>query len=179
MYLVLNGPLAAEAINHVLSGVRDEKAVHLCFGNYGGQTIQAGFLRALLPFFNALSCDHLVLEFARRDSVPDFALERALGMYDPHDRVVRNRPIDLDAGIDESHLHYGEVKLQDGRLVTSGPSGYALVVTGRGSTAEQAQRDAYARVRQVRIPNLRYRNDIGTRFIEHDRATLRSFGLLP
>src|SRR5437660_2299507 len=61
-----DGPWAAEAINHVLSGVRGEKAVHLCFGNYGGQTIQKGLYRHLLPFFNALSCDHLVLEFARR-----------------------------------------------------------------------------------------------------------------
>jgi 5-methyltetrahydropteroyltriglutamate--homocysteine methyltransferase len=61
-----DAPLAAEAINHVLSGVRGEKAVHLCFGNYGGMTIQKGFYRSLLPFFNALNCDHLVLEFARR-----------------------------------------------------------------------------------------------------------------
>ena len=61
-----DGPLAAEAINHVLTGVRGEKGVHLCFGNYGGQTIQKGFFRELLPFFNALDCDHLVLEFARR-----------------------------------------------------------------------------------------------------------------
>src|SRR5947199_165342 len=30
-----DGPLAAEAINHVLSGVQGEKSVHLCFGNYG------------------------------------------------------------------------------------------------------------------------------------------------
>jgi 5-methyltetrahydropteroyltriglutamate--homocysteine methyltransferase len=63
-----DGPLAAEAINHVLGGVRGEKAVHLCFGNYGGQTIQRGLFRELLPFFNALDCDHLVLEFARRGS---------------------------------------------------------------------------------------------------------------
>jgi 5-methyltetrahydropteroyltriglutamate--homocysteine methyltransferase len=61
-----DGPAAAEAINHVLGGVRGEKAVHLCFGNYGGQTIQKGCFRNLLPFFNALECDHLVLEFARR-----------------------------------------------------------------------------------------------------------------
>jgi 5-methyltetrahydropteroyltriglutamate--homocysteine methyltransferase len=61
-----DGPAAAGAINHVLGGVRGEKAVHLCFGNYGGQTIQHGCLRDLLPFFNALECDHLVLEFARR-----------------------------------------------------------------------------------------------------------------
>jgi 5-methyltetrahydropteroyltriglutamate--homocysteine methyltransferase len=61
-----DGDMAAKAINHVLSGVRGAKAVHLCFGNYGGQTIQKGFFRDLLPFFNALECDHLVLEFARR-----------------------------------------------------------------------------------------------------------------
>jgi 5-methyltetrahydropteroyltriglutamate--homocysteine methyltransferase len=61
-----DGPLAAEAINHVLGGVRGEKGVHLCFGNYGGSTIQQGFFRDLLPFFNTLECDHLILEFARR-----------------------------------------------------------------------------------------------------------------
>jgi 5-methyltetrahydropteroyltriglutamate--homocysteine methyltransferase len=61
-----DGPWAAQAINHVLGGVRGEKAVHLCFGNYGGQTIQKGFFRSLLPFFSALECNHLVLEFARR-----------------------------------------------------------------------------------------------------------------
>ena len=59
-------PIAAEGINRVLSRARGEKAVHLCFGNYGGQTIQRGFFRDLLPFFNALDCNHLVLEFARR-----------------------------------------------------------------------------------------------------------------
>lgn len=61
-----DAPLAAEAINHVLGGARGEKAVHLCFGNYGGQSVQKGLFRDLLPFFNALNCDHLVLEFARR-----------------------------------------------------------------------------------------------------------------
>lgn len=59
---------AHESINHVLSAARGEKGVHLCFGNYGGQTIQRGFWRNLLPFFNALAVDHLVLEFARRGS---------------------------------------------------------------------------------------------------------------
>ncbi len=61
-----NAPLAAEGINRVLRGVAGEKGVHLCFGNYGGQSIQKGFFRDLLPFFNALECDHLILEFARR-----------------------------------------------------------------------------------------------------------------
>src|SRR5262245_49338095 len=59
---------AAEAINHVLEGVPNETAVHVCFGNYGGQTIQRGFWRDLVPFLNQLRTDHLVLEFARRGS---------------------------------------------------------------------------------------------------------------
>ena len=61
-----DGIIAAEGINRVLDGTTGERAVHLCFGNYGGQTIQRGFYENLIPFFEALECDHLVLEFARR-----------------------------------------------------------------------------------------------------------------
>lgn len=57
---------AHEPINHVFKAAKGEKGVHLCFGNYGGQSIQKGFWRDLLPFLNALDIDHLVLEFARR-----------------------------------------------------------------------------------------------------------------
>jgi 5-methyltetrahydropteroyltriglutamate--homocysteine methyltransferase len=60
--------LAAEAMNLVLDVVPQgvERGVHLCFGNYGGQTIQQGRWAQLVPFMNQLHCDHLVLEFARR-----------------------------------------------------------------------------------------------------------------
>jgi len=63
-----DAPLAARAINAVLDKVREdtERAVHLCFGNYGGQTIQAGHWKALIEFLNALHTDHLVLELAHR-----------------------------------------------------------------------------------------------------------------
>jgi 5-methyltetrahydropteroyltriglutamate--homocysteine methyltransferase len=61
-----DGPLAAEAINRVLDAVRVEKAVHFCFGNYGGQTIQKGDWAALVSFLNSLRADHLVLELAHR-----------------------------------------------------------------------------------------------------------------
>ena len=90
-----DGPWAAEAINHVLKGARGQKAVHLCFGNYGGQSIQKGFYKSLLPFFNALECDHLVLEFARRgydeleifrDLKPSIAL--GIGVIDIKDNEV-------------------------------------------------------------------------------------------
>ncbi len=58
--------LAADAINRVLDAVRVEKAVHLCFGNYGGQTVQSGTWKALAGFLNSLRADHVVLEMAHR-----------------------------------------------------------------------------------------------------------------
>jgi 5-methyltetrahydropteroyltriglutamate--homocysteine methyltransferase len=61
-----DAPWAAEAINHVLDGILNEKGVHICFGNYGGQQMLKGFWRDLIPFLNSLRTDHLVLEFARR-----------------------------------------------------------------------------------------------------------------
>src|SRR5215472_3306252 len=61
-----HGPIAAAAINRVLDGFVGRRAVHLCFGNYGGQTVQQGEWRALTAFLNELHADHLVLELAHR-----------------------------------------------------------------------------------------------------------------
>ncbi len=61
-----DGPIAAAAINRVLDGFSGMRAAHLCFGNYGGQTIQKGEWRALIDFLNRLHVDHLVLEMADR-----------------------------------------------------------------------------------------------------------------
>lgn len=59
---------AADAINVVLDAATQakEKGVHMCFGNYGGQSIQCGEWRKLLGFLNRLHCDHVLLEFAFR-----------------------------------------------------------------------------------------------------------------
>jgi 5-methyltetrahydropteroyltriglutamate--homocysteine methyltransferase len=74
---------AAAAINHVLDGLRGERAVHVCFGNYAGQSVQKGFWWDLMPFFNQLHASHLVLEFARRgyDELEAFRdLDRRIGL---------------------------------------------------------------------------------------------------
>jgi 5-methyltetrahydropteroyltriglutamate--homocysteine methyltransferase len=60
------GPLAARAINVVLDAFAGRTAVHLCFGNYGGQVIQHGHWAAILDFLNALHTDHLIMEIAHR-----------------------------------------------------------------------------------------------------------------
>ena len=57
---------AASAINRVLDAVQTVPAVHLCFGNYGGQSIQRGAWAQLLSYLNALHADHVILETAHR-----------------------------------------------------------------------------------------------------------------
>jgi 5-methyltetrahydropteroyltriglutamate--homocysteine methyltransferase len=61
---------AAAAINKVLKAVpkKSKAAVHLCFGNYGGQSIQKGGWDRLMDYLNALRADHIVMENAHRPS---------------------------------------------------------------------------------------------------------------
>jgi 5-methyltetrahydropteroyltriglutamate--homocysteine methyltransferase len=61
-----DGAMAAVGINRILNAFPGERAVHLCYGNYGGQTIQQGTYDKLLAFFNSLDVDYFVLELARR-----------------------------------------------------------------------------------------------------------------
>jgi 5-methyltetrahydropteroyltriglutamate--homocysteine methyltransferase len=57
---------AAAAINLVLDAVKTVPAVHLCFGNYGGQSVQKGTWGKLIDYLNALHVDHIVMETAHR-----------------------------------------------------------------------------------------------------------------
>ncbi len=57
---------AAEAANLVLSAVKTTPAIHLCFGNYGGQSVQSGTWERLIGYLNALKVDHIVMEMAHR-----------------------------------------------------------------------------------------------------------------
>jgi phosphoribosylamine--glycine ligase len=77
---------------------------------------------------------------------------------------------------DWESLHYGEVAMKNGQLMTAGIVGYTMVVTGAGPTVHDARRDVYSRVDKVVIPNVRYRNDIGMKLIERDQAKLRELG---
>ncbi|MCW5749785.1 MAG: cobalamin-independent methionine synthase II family protein [Alphaproteobacteria bacterium] len=57
---------AAAAINRVLDAAKCKTAVHLCFGNYGGQSIQKGDWGKLMDYLNSLHVDHIVMENAHR-----------------------------------------------------------------------------------------------------------------
>jgi 5-methyltetrahydropteroyltriglutamate--homocysteine methyltransferase len=57
---------AAASLNRVLNAVTTTPAVHLCFGNYGGQSIQKGNWAKLIDYLNSLHVDHIVMETAHR-----------------------------------------------------------------------------------------------------------------
>lgn len=111
-------------------------------------------------------------------TVPPFPHAAADAENDPSEGL----PIFFRSALEHDerqHLHFDEVSLVDGNLVTSGGIGYVMVVTGQGSDAEEARARAYRLAGKVAIPNLRYRMDIGSRFIAHDAAIMQRLGLLP
>jgi phosphoribosylamine---glycine ligase len=78
---------------------------------------------------------------------------------------------------DKRHLHYGEVGLESGTLVTSGVSGWTMVVTGQGNTVETARANAVKLADRVFAPNVRYRCDIGQRLIDGGLQRLEQLGV--
>ncbi len=74
-------------------------------------------------------------------------------------------------------VHPCDVRLVDDDWRLVGTSGYALVVSGSGSTMEDARREAYNRVKNIIIPNMFYRTDIGERWTR-DGDLLQTWGYL-
>lgn len=74
-------------------------------------------------------------------------------------------------------VHPCDVKKVGDDWILAGNSGYALVVTGSGSTMDDARREAYNRVRSIQIPNMFYRTDIGERW-HRDGDLLQTWGYL-
>lgn len=98
-----------------------------------------------------------------------------------YEELSKGEPICLRPGADDTDraaLFFAEVAQVRGQLVTSGCSGYVGVATGAGATVEQACEAAYRVARQVVVPNLRYRTDIGERVRQHDLKRLRKLGWL-
>lgn len=112
-----DAPLAAKAINIVLDAFHGQKAVHFCFGNYGGQVIQKGSWAALIDFLNMLRCDHLVLELKHRPEADLEALKAVssdvvlgVGVID-----VKVNPIETDEDVAAS-IEKAEKILGPGRI---------------------------------------------------------------
>jgi phosphoribosylamine--glycine ligase len=105
-------------------------------------------------------------------AVPPFPFEdpAAFKKYSEDAAVIFKRPL-------TEGLHPCDVKLVENDWRLAGCSGYALVVTGSANTMLDARKEAYNRVKQVMIPNMFYRTDIGERWMR-DGDLLQSWGFL-
>lgn len=109
---------AARALNVLLDAVPGTPAVHLCFGNYGGQSIQRGTWKALIDYINRLHVDHMVLEFAFRgydeahylnEVRPDIGL--GLGVIDIKTTVIES-PDQVARRIEAAARHVGVERIR-------------------------------------------------------------------
>jgi phosphoribosylamine--glycine ligase len=74
-------------------------------------------------------------------------------------------------------IHIEDVKIVNQQWLVAGTSGVVLIVVGIGQTMKQAQLQAYSRIKNILIPNMYYRTDIGDRWVE-DSDKLHNWGYL-
>lgn len=76
-----------------------------------------------------------------------------------------------------SGVHIEDVKLVNGEWVVTGSAGVVLIVCGTGQSLKQAQSQAYGKIKNIIIPHMYYRTDIGDRWTE-DSDKLHCWGYL-
>lgn len=108
-------------------------------------------------------------------TVPPFPEERPQAVAEEDAPVFFH---DTPAGEEAGHYHYVDMRRDGGQLLARRRTGYAMIVTGSGATVEAAQRATMARARNVIAPDLRWRTDIGDRFLARDRSRLSALGWL-
>jgi phosphoribosylamine--glycine ligase len=74
-------------------------------------------------------------------------------------------------------IHIGDVKMVDGVWRIAGSSAYVLIVTGHGTTMEEARKQVYSRLENIMLLNIIYRTDIGATWGE-DSDKLQTWGYL-
>ncbi|MBU0974741.1 phosphoribosylamine--glycine ligase [Patescibacteria group bacterium] len=74
-------------------------------------------------------------------------------------------------------IHLEDVKLKKGEWTIAGDSGVILVIAASGLTMRQAQTQMQNRIKNIIIPNMYYRIDIGSRWYE-DSDKLHTWGYL-
>ncbi len=90
--------------------------------------------------------------------------------YSNNTAVLFKRP-------DYNGIHIEDVKKIDDQWLIAGTSGVVLTVVGTGQTMKQAQNQVYNRVKNIMIPNMYFRTDIGDRWFE-DCDKLHTWGYL-
>lgn len=96
---------------------------------------------------------------------------------DPETFAVKSKDTIIHFRKGKEGVHFEDVKLVNEEWVITGNSGVILVVVGTGPTMKQAQKQAYARIKNLIIPHMYYRVDIGNHWLE-DSDKLHSWGYL-
>ncbi len=96
---------------------------------------------------------------------------------DPETFRVKSKDTIIHFRKGKEGVHFEDVKLVNDEWLITGNSGVILVVVGMGPTMKQAQRQAYSRIKNLIIPHMYYRVDIGDRWYE-DSDKLHSWGYL-
>ncbi|MFB6186378.1 MAG: phosphoribosylamine--glycine ligase, partial [Halobacteriaceae archaeon] len=94
-----------------------------------------------------------------------------------YDENSRNAAIVFETDNREG-IHIEDVKNVEGQWRVAGENGMPIVVTGKGTTMEQAREQCYNRINKIAIPNLYYRDDIGERWINGNGDMLQAWGFL-
>ena len=74
-------------------------------------------------------------------------------------------------------IHIEDIRNDNGVWRVAGSSGCLLVVTGSGTTVDEARHVVYGRIQNIMVPNMFYRTDIGTNWAT-DSDKLHAWGYL-
>lgn len=74
-------------------------------------------------------------------------------------------------------VHIEDVKLVNDEWIVTGNTGVVLIICGTGQTMKEAQAQVYKRIKNIIIPHVYYRDDIGERWFE-DSDKLHTWGYL-
>ncbi len=96
---------------------------------------------------------------------------------DPETFAVKSKDTVIHFKKPTEGVHIEDVKNVNGEWVITGTSGVILVVCGCGTTMKQAQNQMHNRVKNIMIPQMYYRKDIGDRWFE-DSDKLHNWGYL-
>ena len=74
-------------------------------------------------------------------------------------------------------VHIEDVKNDNGTWRIAGVSGVLLVITGSGTTVDEARHTVYTRIKNIMVPNMFYRTDIGAKW-NRDSDRLHTWGYI-
>ncbi len=140
---------------------------------------QEGILNPIGEFFYELAAGKSIklrvrsgFQIGVRIVVPPFPFEdeHTFDSYSRNATIVFTKPV-------TENIHIEDVKQKDGQWLVAGTSGVVLVVVGLGQTMKQAQTQVYSKIKNILIPNMYYRTDIGDRWAE-DSDKLHNWGYL-